>query len=204
MIGTDPYCRRSRRHRRALARLRRLPAAQSGVAAIEFAMVLPVMVLPVMLLMYLGMSEVTVGVNMDRKLTILSRTLADLTGRMSSVSNAEIDAIFGAGLTVLSPYRIEDVKMRISSVVVTEVDGVAQARVCWSDARNMTPRPADQAIAVPESFEATGTSFILAEVEKTYVPMIGHAITGNIDLRGETPWPVRNIAEVQRAGTSCL
>lgn len=186
-------------HRRVLTRLRGLPGATSGVAAVEFAMVLPVM-----LLMYLGMTEVTVAVNMDRKLTILSRTLADLTGRMPSVSNTEMTTIFGAALSVMAPYESSDVGMRVSSVVISDNNGSPQASVCWSDGRNLAARAAGEVVPVPDGFDTPGTSFILAEVEKLYVPMLGHAVTGNINLNESTPWPVRNVTEVVRAGTRCL
>jgi Flp pilus assembly protein TadG len=191
--------RNSRSNRRLLTRLRTLPGATSGVAAVEFAMVLPIM-----LLMYLGMTEVTVAVNMDRKLTILSRTLADLTGRMPSVSNTEMTTIFGAALSVMAPYESSDVGMRVSSVVITSNNGSPRASVCWSDGRNLAARPVGETVPVPEGFDVPGTSFILAEVQKLYVPMLGHAITGNINLNESTPWPVRNVTEVVRAGTRCL
>jgi Flp pilus assembly protein TadG len=184
---------------RPLARLREFPAAKCGVAAVEFAMVLPVM-----LLMYLGMTEVTIAVNTDRKLTILSRTVADLTGRVSNVTDTEVDTIFGAALAVMAPYTSDDVKMRISSVVIRDNNGSPEARVCWSEGRNMSKRPPNEIVTVPEGFDTPGTSFILAEVEKVYKPMLGHAITGDINLSESTPWPVRNVTEVTRMGTSCL
>ncbi len=187
--------------RRMIRRLRRFPAARGGIAAVEFALVLPVM-----LLMYLGMAEVTVAVNMDRKLTILSRTLADLTGRMPSISNSQVDGIFAASLAVMAPYDSSDVRMRISSVVVEDNNGQPQARVCWSDARGtgMTARAINEIVAVPDGFDTPGTSFILAEAEKVYKPMLGYAITGDIGLAESTPWPVRNVNEVSRAGRTCL
>jgi Flp pilus assembly protein TadG len=188
-----------RTHRRLLARLRRLPGATSGVAAVEFAMILPVM-----LLMYLGMTEVTVAVNMDRKLTILSRTLADLTGRMPTVSDTEMDTIFGAALTVMAPYESEGVGMRVSSVIISDNNGSPQAHICWSDGRGLTARAVNAPVPVPDGFDTPGTSFILAEVEKLYKPMLGHAITGDINLGESTPWPVRNVTEVVRSGTRCL
>jgi Flp pilus assembly protein TadG len=157
-----------------------------------------------MLLMYLGMTEVTVAVNMDRKLTILSRTLADLTGRMSTINNQEMTTIFGAALSVMAPYESESVHMRVSSVVIVDSNGTPQARVCWSDGVRMAARAANEILPVPPGFDLPGTSFILAEVEKLYTPMLGHAITGAINLGESTPWPVRNVSEVVRAGTSCL
>jgi Flp pilus assembly protein TadG len=187
------------RRGRLMRRLRSLPLGKEGVAAIEFAMILPIM-----LLMYLGMTEVTVAVNIDRKLTILSRTLADLTGRMSAVNDQEMATIFGAALAVMAPFDSGSVTMRVSSVVIEDNNGAPRARVCWSDGRGMATRPRNEIVPVPPGFDQPGTSFILAEVEKLYTPMLGHAITGSINLGESTPWPVRNVSEVSRSGTSCL
>jgi len=181
-----------------LARLSSFRAARAGIAAVEFALILPVMVL-----IYLGMVEVTFGVNVDRKLTILSRTIGDLTGRVQNVSDAEINTIFGAGLAVMAPFSSADVGMRLTSVNIKEVAGEPQASVCWSNGLNLPARAKNEIIPVPEGFNTPGTSFILAEVEKLYTPMFGHAITGSINLSESTPWPVRNVSEVSRNGVSC-
>lgn len=172
--------------------------ARAGVAAVEFALVLPIMVL-----LYLGLVEVTFGVNVDRKLTILSRTIADLTGRVQNVSDADLNTIFGAGLSVMAPYSSNDVGMRLSSVVIREVSGELQARVCWSDGRNLAARAPNEVIPVPDGFNAPNTSFILAEVRMVYTPMFGHAITGPLNLGENTPWPVRNVSQVARSGVTC-
>lgn len=183
-----------------LRRLRGFPLANAGIAAVEFALILPVM-----LLLYLGMAEVTTAVNVNRKMTILSRTLADLTSRAAGgVNNAEMDSIFGASLTVMSPFSMADLQMRVSSVVITESGGAPQARVCWSDARNMPARATNEVVQVPTGFDIPNTSFILAEVENMHTPMIGYAITGSITLEETTPWPVRNVVEIARNGATCL
>src|SRR5687767_15462859 len=119
--------------RRLALRLQHFVPSREGVAAVEFAMVLPVMVL-----MYLGMTEMTFGVNTDRKITLLSRTLADLTGRATSVSSTEMDTIFATATSVMSPYRSDQAKMVVSSIVVKDTgqkDGqskpILKGTVCW-------------------------------------------------------------------------
>jgi Flp pilus assembly protein TadG len=104
-------------HRLAL-RLRHFVPSRDGVAAVEFAMVLPVMVL-----MYLGMTELTFAVNTDRKITLLSRTLADLTGRATSVDTADMDTIFNAASSVMAPYSSDQAKLTVSSIVVSAGTG---------------------------------------------------------------------------------
>ena len=180
-------------------RMRRFPLATAGVAAVEFALILPVM-----LLLFLGMSEVTQGVSINRKVTILSRTIADIASRSSDgINNATMEGIFDAALSVMAPYDISRVTMRVTSVVVRD-DGGPVGRVCWSDGRGTAPRAAGSSVAIPAGFAVPGTSFILAEVGNVYTPMIGYAITGDVQLSETTPWPVRNVEEIARNGVSCL
>jgi len=56
--------------------LRRFLADKRGVSAIEFAMLLPLMVT-----LYLGGAEVSQAIAIDRKMTLVARTLADLTSQ---------------------------------------------------------------------------------------------------------------------------
>lgn len=180
-------------------RMRRFPLATAGVAAVEFAIILPVM-----LLLFLGMSEVTQGVNINRKVTILSRTIADIASRSSDgIDNATMEGIFDAALSVMAPYDVGRVTMRVTSVVIRD-EGGPVGRVCWSDGRDIAPRAAGSTIAVPAGFALPGTSFILAEVGNVYTPMIGYAVTGDLQLAETTPWPVRDVEEIARNGATCL
>lgn len=178
------------------------------------------MVLPVMVLMYLGMTEMTFGVNTDRKITLLSRTLADLTGRATSVSSTEMDTIFAAATSVMSPYRSDQAKMVVSSIVVKDTGQkdaqskpILKGTVCWSTARGpgAVALAKGSTVTVPEGFQTADSSYVRADVTMAYAPVFGSEIlkmisgTSAINLSEETPWPVRNVKEVAWQGTTpCL
>lgn len=177
--------------RRRLDRFRR---AERGIAAIEFALILPVM-----LLLYIGMTQVTLALNVDRKVTVLSRTVADLVGRASTMSTAQMNDVVRAALTVLEPFDAADVTIVLSSAMVLKNDdGDLEAEVCWSFANaNGTVRTVGQTVAVPPGYEAEGTSFILAEVSKAFTPVLTiDRIFSTITLSDVSAWPVRNAAQV--------
>lgn len=182
---------------------RRFGRATAGVAAVEFALVLPVM-----LVLYIGMVQVTIALNMDRKVTVLSRTVADLVGRVGELTPAEMTDIIQAALHVLAPYDASQARIVLSSVVVESNaagDGV-EGSVCWSFASTgATALPADTEVTVPPGFDVANTSFILAEVRLPYNPLfrLDNLFT-TITLTDETAWPVRNTAEVDYDGTTCL
>ena len=87
------------RRKGLLIALRRLMRERRGVSAVEFALILPVMIT-----LFIGGSEVTQGITIKRKVTIATRTIADLVSQDVSVTDADLTAAFAATTTVLAPY----------------------------------------------------------------------------------------------------
>jgi Flp pilus assembly protein TadG len=193
--------------RGVVVRLGAFRRADTGVAAVEFAIILPLMVF-----MYLGMTELTTGINVNRKLTLVSRTLADLTTRMTDVTGDGIDIVFSAAKAVMQPYDASRVAMAVTSVTVVQgpTAGTYTGKVAWSctQGTGLTARPVDSAFAVPSGFEAS-PSFVFVETKLDYVPMFGArlingmfvAAGGTLALRQETPWPVRSGTPLQFQST---
>ncbi len=61
-------------------RVTRFRHDERGVSAVEFAMLLPLMIT-----LYLGTVEISQGVGIDRKVTLTTRTVADLASQVSSM-----------------------------------------------------------------------------------------------------------------------
>jgi len=166
---------------RAKARL----ADERGVAAVEFALLLPVM-----LTMYLGSVEVSQGLSADRKVVLLARTLGDLTTQKSAVSTSTMDTVSAAGSVVLSPLKVNVALMRVTSVAISAPSSgvVNDATVCWTYVKGTWPT----AFAVGEKLDVTtvpttlrsdiGSSVVLAEVQYPYKPVIGYVVTGQLQL----------------------
>src|SRR5215467_16241805 len=96
-----------------------------GVSAIEFAMLLPVMVT-----LYLGVVEVSKGVAVDRKVTLTTRTMADLASRVTSINNADMSSLLNASSAVIAPYPPSPLSIVLSAV---SIDANGVAKVAWSD-----------------------------------------------------------------------
>lgn len=113
---------------------------QRGVAAIEFALLLPVM-----LLMYFASAEVTKGVLAGRKITIATRALADLLGQQSgTVDYPTLQSILGAASPILSPLTTTNMKVTLSSVSFIQIgtSNTYNARTDWTmPTSGNPPRP---------------------------------------------------------------
>ena len=82
-----------------MSRLRDLARAQNGMAAVEFAVILPFM-----LTAYIGGVEIGDGVAIDRKVAITTRSVADLASRYTTIKNADMSTILGATSAIIQPY----------------------------------------------------------------------------------------------------
>lgn len=166
---------RSRRRPGTRTLARRLLRDRSGVAAVEFAFVLPVM-----LACYFGVVEVAQAVMINRKVTQLTRTLTDLTTQFATIPDSERDNIFNAAQTVMAPYTSVSAKMAIASIVI---DSARVARVCWSESKNGATVPSrGMTVTLPDALLVANTSVIMAKASYDFTPTIGYAITGTIEL----------------------
>jgi Flp pilus assembly protein TadG len=155
-------------------RLERFVQDRRGVSAVEFAMLLPLM-----LTLYLGAVEISQGVSIDRKVTLTTRTVADLASQVSSINNSEMTNMLNATAAVISPF--DETKLRVVvSAVAVDANGVA--KVAWSDTKNGSARSVGESVTLPAALNIANTTLIWSEVSYAYRPTIGYVVTGTLNL----------------------
>lgn len=159
------------------ARIRQLTADRCGLAAIEFAMLLPLMVT-----LFLGVVEVSQGIATDRKVTITARTVADLVAQAATINNADMTNVLNAAAAVMSPYPVANLKVVVSSV---SIDANGKATVDWSDTLNGTAHAPGSTVTVPDALKLPKTTLIWGEAEYLYTPSVGYVLTGSLTLKDQ-------------------
>ena len=166
-------------------RLRRAAAAMRadcrGIAVTEFAVIVPVM-----LLTFFGTVEISNGLAVKRKVTLVARTLSDLTSQTAaSVSDSDMRNLFAASSAVLSPYSVVPTKPTISEVYI---DASKVAKVQWSVSATIkmenggpeatltasARKKGDTITSIPSELLVADTYLIWSEVDYRYVPTIGY------------------------------
>jgi Flp pilus assembly protein TadG len=138
-----------------------------GIAAVEFAVIVPLM-----LTMFFGTLEFSSGVAVDRKITLVARTLSDLTSQSTTVTDLDLTNFTTAGKAILTPYSATPLFSTITSLYVDATTKVA--RVQWS--KGSSPRTAGSTVTIPQEIQVAGTYLIMAEVSYRYVPTIGYVM----------------------------
>ncbi|HHK74553.1 MAG TPA: hypothetical protein ENJ57_05245, partial [Rhizobiales bacterium] len=82
-------------------------ADKRGIAAIEFALIAPIMVA-----FYLITVEFQDYFTVDRKLTALTSALGDVVSQDDVITNKEMNDVMKAVATMMTPYETSSLKMR--------------------------------------------------------------------------------------------
>lgn len=146
----------------------------SGVSAIEFAFVVPIMIT-----MYIGAVELSHALTVDRRVTAVASAAADLVAQSKEVSDADLTDIFEAATTIMTPYSATPISIVLSSVVADENN---LTTVAWSSAHNGSARAEGSTLAVPAGLTQPFSSVIVAEVSYAYDPPVGEYLTGGVTL----------------------
>jgi Flp pilus assembly protein TadG len=161
-----------------------------GIAATEFAVIAPIM-----LVLFFGVVEFSSGVAVDRKVTLIARTLSDLTSQSpppstqspsATVLDSDLQNIFTASISVMYPYPPPPTKVTVSEIYI---DSNSKATIQWSKAATIavnatqatltasTRNPGDVVTpTVPASLLTKKTYLIFSEVSYLYVPTVGYVM----------------------------
>lgn len=169
--------------------VRRFIDSNRAVAALEFAMIMPVL-----LLMFLGSFDAGNGISVYTKVRAATYSLAAITNQygdgtnpnFSPISTTTMTAITGATSAILAPYASSGTTVVISQIKATSATA---AVVSWSYAVNGTALTQGAPFTgLPTNFAANTCSgtypcyAIFAQVSYSFAPMFGAFLTGPITL----------------------
>ena len=149
-------------------------ADAAGAAAVEFALVLPLLAL-----IYLGGFEASQAVAANRKVSDTTVELANITSQYATMSAADVSNVLNASAQIMTPYTTTSLKIVLSEVT-TDANGVAS--VTWSQTYQGTARATGSAVALPAGLGTPNTSFVMVETSYTYVPTVGAAFFGSVPM----------------------
>jgi hypothetical protein len=123
------------------------------------------------------------GLAIQRKVTLASRTVADLVGQATvtttgsgagtaTLNQSALDYYLSLSTLILYPYAASGVQAELSEVQVASGGG-ATATVIWSEGYNGgVARPVGQVISIDPSIVSAGAGYLLlGEVQYTYQPL---------------------------------
>lgn len=184
-----------------------------GIAATEFAVIVPVM-----LLMFFATVEISNGVAVKRKVTLVARTLSDLTSQsLASVADSDVRNFFAASSAVLTPYSVVPVNPTISEIYI---NASKVAKVQWSVSATIAMdagapqatltvsarKKGDTVTTIPTDLLVPDTYLIWSEVKYTYVPAIGYFMSKTgipLDDKAFTRPRQSNCVDYPKAASPC-
>ena len=159
-----------------------------GIAATEFAVIVPIM-----LVLLFNTIDFSAGIAVNRKVTLIARALSDLPAQTpppslnstsATITDTYLQNVFTASIAIIAPYASSPVKATISEVYV---DSNGIAKIQWSKAAIVSSDSATQATltastrstgdvvtgVVPSNLLVHQTYLIFSEVSYLFVPTIG-------------------------------
>lgn len=173
--------------RNAPSCVREFGADRRALAATEFAIIVPVM-----LVMFFGTVEFSTAVAIDRKVTLIARTLSDLTSQSIKLADSDMQDTFTASISIVQPYDATRVKGTISQIYI---DTNSIATVQWSKSGTIASGATQATLAtsarkagdkvtsiIPATLLIPSTYLILGEASYTYSPTIGYVLKSSLPL----------------------
>jgi Flp pilus assembly pilin Flp len=166
---------------------------RSGVAATEFALLVPIM-----LVLFVGVAEVGQAIAISRKVTITVRGVTDLVTQYSALSNTDMNNLLSAGAQVIAPYPSSNLSIIMSEITT---NAKSKAKVTWSTALNGTALKVGKAVTLPSGMSAPNITLIWGQATYNYTPVFGDKIIGTTVLSDQIFMNSRLCTQIAYDGT---
>ena len=164
--------------------LARFSRNDRGTAAVEFALIMPVL-----LLLYFGSMEASVLYTADKRVNTISATVGDLIAQWNpddgKIASTTMDTYFASATGIMTPYSATGLKQVVSLIFVNSA-GVTN--VLWSEASGGgTPRTVGQPYAPLATTSMTDQvsrsgCVVAAEASYSYKPLFGQVFKTALTL----------------------
>lgn len=176
---------------------RRLGQEKSGLAAVEFAFVLPVM-----LSFFLGLVELGQALGCRADVQNMASIGSDLIAQESQITSADMTNVYGALNAMLFPYPTSGAHITISSIVDSGTAGVG--KVAWSCTQGGTVLATNSTWTLPNSnliVAGGGGSVILTQISYDYSMPVSQLFVGSVTWSNVFYSKPREVAQI--AKVSC-
>lgn len=146
---------------------------EDGLAAVEAAMIFPLM-----LLMMLGIVDVGNAILANQKTVRASQVVADLISRGSGVTQDQIDEAVTAGRLAFEPLNSASYGVDIVSI---RFDDDSNGQIVWRETVNM-PGVADP-LTSTDSLAAPNEGTVMVTVKYDFVPLFGNFILSELTMQ---------------------
>ncbi len=188
-------------------------ADSRALAATEFAVIVPLM-----LVMFFGTVELSSAVAIDRKVTLIARTLSDLTSQSSgTLTDTNLQNTFTASMSIISPY---DDTLVNGTIVQIYIDANSVAKIQWSKSATIASGATQATLTAPPSSLAAGTTvttmipstllipstyLIFSQVSYVYAATVKYVLKSGVTLSDVSYTRPRQVTCIYYGGvpTSC-
>jgi Flp pilus assembly protein TadG len=154
--------------------LRRFRKSTRGVAAIEFAMILPVLAV-----IFLASFDAGRAIATYMKVRAATYALAAIANQYSTIQSSDMTTITGATSVIMSPYSTSSTNPAITITQIT-VSSKGKATVSWSYSQGGTALAQGSSVTIPSNLAVANSYLIFAQVSYAFSPMFGYFGSGGI------------------------
>jgi Flp pilus assembly protein TadG len=143
-----------------------------GVAAVEFALIAPLMAA-----MFVGAVEMSQAITVNRRVTQVAGSTADLVARASkTISQSEVGDIMRVGSYIMKPYSATPIRIILRNVTSSPSSATTtkQSWICTYNGAGgtQTCECTNTSYTLPSNMVTTNDSVVVAEVTYDYVPLV--------------------------------